>query len=212
MGQIRSTHPAGRKPSCRQNTFVCKQGNFSWLLRLHSSLQSVSLISSNVQILIEGDWAVNPCKSGSRHQTRRARHCERHDYHLLEVDTYPNQVRCLVSLQAAQNISKVIQTLKANSTRECVRQLGWVAPVWAGGYLARSVGKMRIGAVRQYLKQQSEHHVYETRLRPPVYRYRASAPVSLTDCVSKALVGGGSDLNESPNCRLGAAYPKRFET
>ena len=105
---------------------------------------------------------------------------ERHDYHLLEMDTYPNQVRCLVSLQPTQKISKVIQTLKANSTRECVRQLGWVAPVWAGGYLARSVGEMHIDAVRQYLEQQSQHHGYETRLRPPVYRYRASAPVSLT--------------------------------
>lgn len=110
--------------------------------------------------------------------------CERCDYHLLQLNTYPDQVRCLVSMQPAQTISKVIQTLKANSARECGRQLGLVAPVWAGGYLARSVGKMRIGAVRQYLDQQPQHHGYEARLLPPVYRYRASNPVSLSSAHS----------------------------
>lgn len=38
---------------------------------------------------------------------------------------------------------------------------------------------MRIGAVRQYLEQQAEHHGYAWRLLPPVYRYRATCPVIL---------------------------------
>jgi len=32
---------------------------------------------------------------------------------------------------------------------------------------------MRIGAVRQYLEKQSRHHGYDSRVLPPVYRYRA---------------------------------------
>jgi putative transposase len=38
---------------------------------------------------------------------------------------------------------------------------------------------MRIGAVRQYLDEQAEHHGYASRLLPPVYRYRATSPVIL---------------------------------
>jgi len=38
---------------------------------------------------------------------------------------------------------------------------------------------MRIGAVREYLEQQAEHHGYATRLLPPVYRYRTTSPVIL---------------------------------
>ena len=105
--------------------------------------------------------------------------CARHDYHLLECQPRSDQLRCLVSLQPAQPISKVMQTIKANSSRECSRQFSFSKPVWARGFLAKSVGRVRIGAVREYLEQQSKHHGYDSRLLPPVYRYRASHPVAL---------------------------------
>lgn len=105
--------------------------------------------------------------------------CHRHNYHLLKQQTYADQFRCLVSLQPSQPVAKVIQTIKTNSARECGRQLAMTAPVWAGGYLARSAGRVRIGAVRRYLEQQAKHHGYEARLLPPVYRYRETRPVTL---------------------------------
>jgi len=45
--------------------------------------------------------------------------------------------------------------------------------VWERGYLARAVGRVRIGAVRKYLDSQAEHHGYASRLRSPVFRYVA---------------------------------------
>ena len=105
--------------------------------------------------------------------------CARHDYHLLECRPYPDQIRCLVSLQPAQPISKVLQTIKTNSSREFSEQFDLAKPVWARGFLAKSVGRMRIGAVRKYLEQQSKHHGYDSRVLPPVYRYRASQPSAL---------------------------------
>ena len=105
--------------------------------------------------------------------------CARHDYHLLECQPRADQIRCLVSLQPAQPISKVIQNIKTNSSRECSQQFNLAKPVWARGYLAKSVGRVRIGAVRKYLEQQSKHHGYDSRVLPPVYRYRASQPVAL---------------------------------
>jgi REP element-mobilizing transposase RayT len=48
--------------------------------------------------------------------------CVRHNYHLLECQPHPDELRCLVSLQPTQPISKVMQTIKTNSSRECSQQ------------------------------------------------------------------------------------------
>jgi REP-associated tyrosine transposase len=85
-------------------------------------------------------------------------------------------VLCLFSLKPTHTISKLVQTLKCNSSRE----LALPKPTWARGYLARSVGRMRLDAVREYLEHQSEHHGYIARVLPPVYRYRAKEAVHLT--------------------------------
>jgi putative transposase len=105
--------------------------------------------------------------------------CARHDYHILKLRAYPDHIRLLVSLRPAQTISKVVQTIKANSAREYGIRLNLEPPLWAKGYLARSVGRVRIQAVKRYLEEQSEHHGYASRIRPPVFRYRAQQSVAL---------------------------------
>jgi len=105
--------------------------------------------------------------------------CERHDYHLLQARVYADHLRCLVSLRPAQAISTVIQKIKANSSRECSAALAVAPPLWERGYLARSVGHVRVATVKQYLDEQAEHHGYSLRLRPPVFRYRAEQAVML---------------------------------
>lgn len=101
--------------------------------------------------------------------------CERHDYHLLECQTYADHVRSLVSLKPGDSIAKVMQTIKTNASRE----LSMAKPVWARGYLARSVGRMRLDAIRRYLNQQSKHHGYESRVLPPVFRFRPNQLIEL---------------------------------
>lgn len=103
-----------------------------------------------------------------------------HDYHVLEQNSYPNQLRCLLSLQPSQTVAKAVQVLKANSSRELHRSFNLSVPVWAVGYLARSSGAVRISAVREYLDKQPRHHGYESRVLPPVYRYRAPQPQALS--------------------------------
>ena len=106
--------------------------------------------------------------------------CQRHDYRMLESKVYPDHLRCLLSLRPEQAISAAIQTIKANSSRECNQRLGLAAPLWARGYLARGVGRAPLSVVKQYLDQQSEHHGYDKRVRPPIFRYRAEEPVNLS--------------------------------
>ena len=100
--------------------------------------------------------------------------CKRHDYHLLKNKIYPDQVRCLISLRPHQSVSNIVKIIKANASRECGLQLKLTTPVWARGFMARSIGRVRIGAVQQYLAQQAEHHGYATRVLPPVHAYRAA--------------------------------------
>lgn len=105
--------------------------------------------------------------------------CQDHDYRLLENKIYLNQLRCLLSLRPSQTISDVVRTLKANSSREFSRLFDLSSGLWARGFLARSVGRIRVDPIRRYLTSQPEHHGYAFRVLPPVYRYRAGLPVVL---------------------------------
>jgi len=105
--------------------------------------------------------------------------CAMHDYHLLDYQAYSDQIRFLVSLQPSQRISKVIQTIKSNASRELSQQLDLPSPVWARGYFARSAGRVKLDTIKKYLEDQSEHHGYANRILPPVYQYRELRPVQL---------------------------------
>ncbi|MEW6211853.1 MAG: IS200/IS605 family transposase [Acidobacteriota bacterium] len=102
--------------------------------------------------------------------------CNNHDYHLLQHRAYSDHLRCLLSLKPHQAISRVINTLKSNISREFCAEFDLTPPLWATGYLARSVGRARIQAVKQYLANQAEHHGYAKRAIPPVFRYRTGKP------------------------------------
>src|SRR5262245_52798194 len=106
--------------------------------------------------------------------------CERHEYHLLQSKVYPDHLRCLLSLRPTQAISKVIQTIKANSARIFGAQFAMTPPLWGRGFLARSVGHVRLGVVKEYINGQAEHHGYDKRVRPPVSRYSDEESVTLT--------------------------------
>jgi putative transposase len=105
--------------------------------------------------------------------------CAGHNYHLLRFKFYPNQIRCLLSVQPNDVIATVLQTLKSNLSRVGCLRLQLAPPFWARGYLARSIGSVSIQAVKDYLGKQAEHHEYARRKRPPCFRYRNENPVTL---------------------------------
>lgn len=106
--------------------------------------------------------------------------CERHGFHLLKAKGYPDHLRCLLSLRPSDSISKTLQTIKTNLSRELASHFGLQVPVWADGYLARSTGRVRLETVKTYLDSQSEHHGYADRTHPPVFRFIANNPITLT--------------------------------
>jgi len=79
----------------------------------------------------------------------------------IEINGMPDHVHSLVRLHQDMPISTVMEKLKSNST-------GWVRRTlddkfsWQMGYGAFSVCEFRIERVRQYIRNQAEHHMKKT--------------------------------------------------
>src|SRR4030095_2044756 len=97
-------------------------------------------------------------------------------FHLLEKDCQPEHVQLILSLRPEHTISDALKRLKGRSSAALCQEFALAPPLWARGYLARSVGRVRIQAVKLYLDRQAEHHGYSARALPPVFRFRASVP------------------------------------
>jgi putative transposase len=102
--------------------------------------------------------------------------CEINDFHLLEKDYQPEHVQLALSLRPSQLISDALKRLKGRSSAAICAGFGLTPPLWARGYLARSVGGVRVEAVKRYLASQVEHHGYSKRVLPPIFRFKATEP------------------------------------
>ena len=103
-----------------------------------------------------------------------------HDYHGLSLKIRPTDVQLLLSLKPDHQISTVLKKLKGESSRVICRELGFPPPLWARGYLARSTGRATARAVKAYLERQTSHHGYTDRWLPPVFRFKAAVPKTLS--------------------------------
>ena len=81
------------------------------------------------------------------------------DIWLEEINGYSDHVHCLLSLNKDQSISKVAQLIKGESSN-------WINKnkivntkfLWQDDYWAVSVSESHLESVRNYIKQQDEHH------------------------------------------------------
>src|SRR6267142_4304897 len=93
--------------------------------------------------------------------------CLRENYHLLESAIAKDHPRLLLSLKPDQRVSRVIQMLKGNISREfgltCNEQLARhrASRIWAKGYFVQSSGKVNLEAARRYVESQANHHGYQ---------------------------------------------------
>ena len=83
--------------------------------------------------------------------------------HLDHINGYTDHVHCLVSMDADQNIATIIQLLKGESSFWINKQ-GLIKSNfgWQDEYFAVSVGHSQINAVRQYIRNQEQHHKKKT--------------------------------------------------
>jgi putative transposase len=84
---------------------------------------------------------------------------EKKGIHLDQVNGYEEHCHCLISLRSNQNVEKVMQLLKGESSF-------WINKnglknekfEWQDEYYAVSVSESVIEKVRNYIKRQEEHH------------------------------------------------------
>jgi REP-associated tyrosine transposase len=92
--------------------------------------------------------------------------CHRHGYHLLDTQFSPDHVRLLLSLKPEHTVSRAVQMLKGNLSRQFSLAYSGLLKshrtrtLWAEGYFARSSGKADAETVRQYVSEQAAHHGY----------------------------------------------------
>ena len=79
------------------------------------------------------------------------------------INGYADHCHCLVSLGVDQSIQKVMQLIKGESSYWINKnQLTAQKFVWQDEYYAVSVSDSMIGNVREYIKNQEEHHKKKT--------------------------------------------------
>ncbi|HEU5452049.1 MAG TPA: IS200/IS605 family transposase, partial [Terriglobales bacterium] len=79
---------------------------------------------------------------------------------LFEVGGTGNHVHILMEVPAFMTLAKVVQTIKANTSRFLKESVPDFA--WQEGYGAFSVSASGIESVREYIKSQPEHHTKHT--------------------------------------------------
>jgi putative transposase len=75
---------------------------------------------------------------------------------LLVAGGMPDHVHLLAGIRPDTAIAKMLQLLKANSSKWMSERTGWFA--WQAGYGAFSVSESKVPDVRAYILGQEEHH------------------------------------------------------
>lgn len=85
------------------------------------------------------------------------------DIELSLINGYSDHVHCLISLKNNQDISKIVQLIKGESSfwinkeKLCSEKFSWQEE-----YFAVSIGESQLGRVRQYILNQEKHHQTRT--------------------------------------------------
>ncbi|MBS1509775.1 MAG: IS200/IS605 family transposase [Bacteroidetes bacterium] len=83
--------------------------------------------------------------------------------HIDFVNGYPDHVHCLISLNADQTIASLVQLIKGESSFWINKNKLCPEPfAWQGEYFAVSVSESGVNAVREYIKNQEQHHAKKT--------------------------------------------------
>lgn len=78
-------------------------------------------------------------------------------FELIKAGGTSNHVHLLISIPPAMPMATAIQKLKANSSRFLGRQFAWQE-----GYGLFTVSASQVGALKQYIAKQEEHHSKRT--------------------------------------------------
>jgi len=92
------------------------------------------------------------------------RSASRHNIKIMELDVQPEHIHCVVEVSFSMSVSKTLQLLKGGSSKlffefhEKARLRYPRGHLWSRGKFASSVGFVQLEVVKNYVRNQSEHH------------------------------------------------------
>ena len=92
------------------------------------------------------------------------RSASRHNIKIIELEVQPEHVHCVVEVSFTMSVSKTLQLLKGGSSKlffefhEKARLRYPRGHLWSRGKFASSVGFVQLDVVKNYVRNQSEHH------------------------------------------------------
>ena len=92
------------------------------------------------------------------------RSASRNNIKITELDVQPVLVPCVVEVSVSMSVSKTLQLLKGGSAKlffefhEKARLRYPRGHLWSRGQFASSVGFVQLDVVKEYVRNQSEHH------------------------------------------------------
>jgi putative transposase len=91
--------------------------------------------------------------------THIADNCREKDIFLEAIGGHSEHIHCLISLGREQNISKISQLIKGETSFWMNKnRIGKGRFEWQDDYFAVSVSESQVGAVVEYINKQEEHH------------------------------------------------------
>ena len=92
------------------------------------------------------------------------RSASRHNIKIIELEVQPEHIHCVVEVSFTMSVSKTLQLLKGGSSKlffefhEKARLRYPRGHLWSRGKFASSVGFVEFSTVRNYVRNQDEHH------------------------------------------------------
>lgn len=84
------------------------------------------------------------------------------DIYIDTINMVENHVHCLISLGSTQNIAKVMELIKGESSFWYNKQDFGNKLYWQDDYFAVSIGESQVDVVRKYILNQQKHHQKKT--------------------------------------------------
>ena len=95
------------------------------------------------------------------------RSASRNGIKIIELDVQPEHIHCIVEVSFAMSVSKTLQLLRGGSSKlffEFHKKARLRYPkghLWSRGKFASSVGFVQLDVVKDYVRNQSNHHETE---------------------------------------------------
>ena len=121
---------------------------------------------AQVRIWIHAVWGTKrryPTMSDKRKRIELFKHMKAYakekKIYLDFINGEPDHVHCLISMACDQNIAQIMALLKGESSSWANKHKLFEYELdWADGYYAASVSQTHVEVVRNYIKNQEEHH------------------------------------------------------